>query len=139
MKSTLYFILTLLSGGIFLPYWLVLISTEINNIDNNLFPDCRKTMKRLPIYYGVFFIVYFSLFIMVNSAPNNFVIVILPLLFLGLFITSLYFWSIFKIANKLRSIEVRLPNNVFLLFLSIYLLTPLIFQVKLNRFSVSKT
>ena len=136
MKSTLYFTLTLFSGGLFLLYWFVSISSEINKIDADSFPNCQKIMKRLPIYYGLILLFFFIMIALPMYDPYMSLMFISILLW-GVLFLSLYFWAIFKIASKLRSLNVKLPNNLFLLLLAFYYIPPLIFQVKLNGLSAS--
>jgi len=138
MKSAVYFIFTLLSGGLFLPYWLASMSSEINRLDPNLFPNCQKTMKRLPIYYCAI-LLFIVVIVSLPMYDPYWTLKLTFILIWGVLFFSLYFWSIFKIANKLRSLNVKLPYNIFLLLLAFYYIPPLIFQIKLNELSATET
>ncbi len=134
MKSTLYFIFTLLSGGLFLPYWFASMASEINRLDSSLFPNCRKTMKRVPIFYCAILLFVFIIYSLPMGSLKLYSILTWGVLFYGL-----YLWSIFKIARKLRYLKVKIPYNIFLLLLAFYFVPPLIFQIKINELSATET
>ncbi|CAA0104226.1 Uncharacterised protein [BD1-7 clade bacterium] len=139
MKNTIYFILTIFTGGLFLPYWLVSISTEINDMDNSLFPSSPKIRRNLPYYYAGAIFIYAICVVLAISGKDSSFLFFVPCFIFGLFLTALYFWSVFKISHKLKGLGAKLPNSVVMAFLSVYFVSPLVIQIKLNGLSASKT
>ncbi|UXD87205.1 hypothetical protein [Thalassolituus hydrocarboniclasticus] len=139
MKNTIYFLLTIFTGGLFLPYWLVSISTEINDLDNSVFPNSTKIRKNLPYYYGGAIVTYVICVILAISGKDSSFLFFIPCFIFGLSLTTLYFWSVFKISDKLKGLGAKLPNSVVMAILSVYFVSPLVIQIKLNGLSASKT
>jgi len=135
MAPSVNLLVSLLSGGIYLPYWLASITCSINKIDGLYFKKSPSIKKKLPIYYSIFFTIYFVLVagFIHQKGTGNFAIFLLLLFIMGLAVTILYFTVIIKAANTLKRMGAKLPNNGILFILSIYLISPLLLQIQVNK------